>query len=47
LEEDGAHIDKCTVVVGDASSWAIEVLLNEIARRGLSIKDFEHLVYIS
>lgn len=47
FEEDGAHIDKCTVVVGNASSWAIEILLNEIARRGLSIKDFEHLVYIS
>jgi len=44
FEKDGAHIDKCTAVVGNASAWAIEILLNEIEKKGLNSKDFEHLL---
>ena len=47
FEKAGAHIDKCTAVVGTASAWAIEILIDEIEKRGLNIKDFENFIHIS
>ncbi len=47
LEEAGAHKDKCTSVVANGSSWATEIILNEIEKRSLELKDFKHLIYIS
>jgi len=43
FEKDGAHIDKCTKVVGDASSWAAELILQEMEKRGVKIDDFKYL----
>lgn len=42
----GAHDDKdkCCMVVGDGASWATGLILDEIAKRGLSLKDFRHIV---
>lgn len=37
----GAHEDKCTQVVANASGWAVELILEEISSRGLSISDFK------
>lgn len=47
FEEAGAHEDKCTGVVASATAWAVEILLDEIEKRGLTLDDFKHLVYIS
>jgi C_GCAxxG_C_C family probable redox protein len=45
FEEAGAHRDKCTGVVADASRWATELILKEIETRGLGLEDFEYLKY--
>jgi C_GCAxxG_C_C family probable redox protein len=47
FEEAGAHEDKCTCVVGNASAWVTEILLEEIEQRGLNLDYFKHLIYIS
>ena len=47
FEEAGAHDDKCTCVVGDASAWVTEILLEEIEKKGLNLGDFKHLIFIS
>jgi hypothetical protein len=43
FEKAGAHRDKCTGVVASASAWAMEILLDEIKKRGMTIGDFSHL----
>jgi C_GCAxxG_C_C family probable redox protein len=45
FEEAGAHRDKCTGVVADASEWATKLILEEIEKRGLELADFEYLKY--
>ena len=40
FEKLGAHIDKCTSVVGRAAAWATELILEEISNRGMSLNDF-------
>jgi C_GCAxxG_C_C family probable redox protein len=47
FEEAGAHADKCTGVVAKASAWTVEILLDEIVKRRLTLCDFKHLLYIS
>jgi C_GCAxxG_C_C family probable redox protein len=41
----GAHEDKdkCCAVVGDGARWATELILDEIEKRGLSLRAFEDL----
>jgi C_GCAxxG_C_C family probable redox protein len=45
FEQAGAHIDKCTSVVANASAWATEIILNEIEKRSLTLGDFAHLIF--
>jgi C_GCAxxG_C_C family probable redox protein len=47
FEQAGAHTDKCTSVVGNASAWTMEILLQEIDRRGMTPDDFRHMVHVS
>lgn len=39
FEKQGAHTDKCPSVVGNAAAWAAELILEETARRRLSLND--------
>lgn len=43
----GAHDDedKCCMVVGDGASWGTGLILDEIARRGLSLEALRQIVY--
>jgi C_GCAxxG_C_C family probable redox protein len=34
IEAAGSHVDKCTTVVGNASAWAAEIALEEMAKHG-------------
>jgi hypothetical protein len=34
-------------VVGNASAWAMEILLDEIAGRKMSVADLKHLIYVA
>lgn len=43
FEDAGAHKDKCTTVVANASAWAAGIILNEIEKASLEMKDFYHL----
>jgi C_GCAxxG_C_C family probable redox protein len=43
FEEAGAHRDKCTTVVADASKWAVQLILDELEERGLTIETFGYL----
>jgi len=43
FENDGAHIDKCTQIVGDASAWAADLILTEMENRKMNIEDFKYL----
>jgi C_GCAxxG_C_C family probable redox protein len=45
FEEAGAHRDKCTTVVADASKWAVQLILDELEKRELTIGDFRYLNY--
>jgi C_GCAxxG_C_C family probable redox protein len=45
FEDAGAHKDKCTGVVADASRWTTQLILEEMEKRGLTLKDFTHLTY--
>jgi C_GCAxxG_C_C family probable redox protein len=39
FEDAGAHEDKCTGVVADASAWVCEIILDELAKRNIGPKD--------
>ncbi len=43
FREAGAHElpDKCCAVVGNGARWAVELILAELAEKGLSLKDFQ------
>jgi len=43
FEKAGAHIDKCTCVVGSASSWATEIILDILEEKNLKISDFSFM----
>jgi C_GCAxxG_C_C family probable redox protein len=43
FEKLGAHVDKCTSVVGDAAAWAVELILEELSNRGLSPDDLQRI----
>jgi C_GCAxxG_C_C family probable redox protein len=47
FRDAGAHEldDKCCSVVGTGARWGTELILKEIEERGLSLKDFQQLVY--
>lgn len=38
FEKSGAHVDKCTTVVGTAAAWATELILEELSNRGMDLK---------
>lgn len=44
FEEAGAHKDKCTGVVANASAWAMEILICEIEKRKITLDDFSCLI---
>jgi endoglucanase Acf2 len=46
FELAGAHDDKCTSVVGNASSWAMSIILDELENRKLTIEDIDYPEYI-
>ncbi|HUT66331.1 MAG TPA: C-GCAxxG-C-C family protein [Spirochaetota bacterium] len=46
FDEAGAHTDKCTSLVGKAASWAAEILIDEIEKRGIDLEEFEHLRFV-
>ena len=35
FEKLGAHVDKCTTVVGKAAAWATELILEEFSKRSM------------
>jgi len=37
FEALGAHVDKCTFVVGTAAAWATELILEELLKREMSL----------
>jgi C_GCAxxG_C_C family probable redox protein len=39
----GAHVDKCTSVVGKAAAWATELILDELSNRGISLNDLRKI----
>ena len=41
FEHSGAHVDKCTTVVGKAAAWATELILEEVSRRGMDLFDLK------
>ena len=41
FEQAGAHADKCTSVVANASAWATELILEELSKRGLAVSDLQ------
>jgi C_GCAxxG_C_C family probable redox protein len=43
FEELGAHVDKCTSVVGKAAAWATELILEELSNRGMSLSDLQNI----
>ena len=43
FEKLGAHVDKCTSVVGEAAAWAVELILEELSNRGLSPDDLQRI----
>jgi C_GCAxxG_C_C family probable redox protein len=43
FEKLGAHVDKCTSVVGKAAAWATELILEELSDRGMSLKDLQSI----
>ena len=43
FEKLGAHVDKCTSVVGKAAAWATELILEELCNRGLTLKDLQSI----
>ena len=47
FEEAGAHADKCTTVVAQASAWTTEIILQEIEKGDLEIRNFSYLIHLS
>jgi hypothetical protein len=43
FEKLGAHVDKCTLVVGEAAAWAVELILEELSNRGMSLDDLRRI----
>jgi C_GCAxxG_C_C family probable redox protein len=43
FEEAGAHREKCTTVVANASAWATGIILEEIEKQSMKLEDFHHL----
>jgi C_GCAxxG_C_C family probable redox protein len=41
FEKSGAHVDKCTSVVGKAAAWATELIVEEMSNRGMSLDDLQ------
>lgn len=41
FEKAGAHVDKCTSVVGKAAAWATELILEEMSKRQLCLNDLK------
>jgi C_GCAxxG_C_C family probable redox protein len=41
IEDLGAHIDKCTGVVGTAAAWTVEIILDEIEKRAESLVEYQ------
>ena len=41
----GAHEDddKCCAAVGDGAKWAVEIILDELEKNGLTLEDFQDL----
>jgi len=39
FEASGAHVDKCTSVVGTAAAWATEFILEELYKRKMALND--------
>jgi len=47
FRDAGAHEreDGCCAVVGDGAKWTVELILDEIEARGMSLKDFQEMVF--
>jgi C_GCAxxG_C_C family probable redox protein len=43
FEKLGAHVDKCTSVVGKAAAWATELILEELSNRRMSLNDLRSI----
>lgn len=43
FEKLGAHVDKCTSVVGRAAAWATELILEEMSKRHLRLSDLQKI----
>lgn len=39
FEKLGAHVEKCTSIVGKAAAWATELILEEMSKRRLNLND--------
>jgi len=47
FREAGAHdIDKCCGAVGDGARWTVEIILDEMEKRGLTLEDLRKFIYI-
>jgi len=44
FEEAGAHREKCTTVVANASAWVTEIILDEIEKQSMRLQDFHYLI---
>jgi len=42
----GAHKDKCTNLVANASAWSTKLILDSLTQEGLSLKNLKFLEYI-
>jgi len=43
FEKLGAHVDKCTSVVGQSAAWATELILEELSNRDMSLNDLRNI----
>ena len=43
FEKSGAHVDRCTSVVGDAAAWAAELIFAELAARKMALDDLHRM----
>jgi C_GCAxxG_C_C family probable redox protein len=47
FREAGAHdLDKCCAAVGDGARWTVEIILDEMEKRGLTLEDLKKYTYI-
>jgi hypothetical protein len=44
FERSGAHVDRCTSVVGDAAAWAAALILEELGARRMTMDDLRRMV---